>query len=112
VRIHLAGEHALELQLLHAARETRDVVHDRIGRVLVVLHFRQVEQFARADQAFAQAADAVDGLVEQRALATQGLRAFRVVPDVGVFQFAVDFFQALDLGVVVKETPVAIAAGR
>jgi hypothetical protein len=112
VRVHLPGKHALEFQLLDAPREPLDVLDDRIGRVLVVLHFREVQQFAGACQALAEAADAVDRLVQQRALAAQGLRAFGVVPDVGVLQLAVDLFQALDLGVVVKETPVATAAGR
>ena len=91
--------------LLDAARVALDVVDDRMRGVLVVFHLDQVEQLAGADQAFGQVADAVDGLVQQRALAAQRLRAFGVVPDVGVFQFAVDFFQTLDLGVVVKDTP-------
>jgi len=52
-------------------------------------------------------AEAVDGLVEQRAFAAEGLRARRVVPDVGAFEFAVYFFQALLAGVVVKDTPSA-----
>jgi hypothetical protein len=58
-----------------------------------------------------QVADAVDGLVEEAALAAQGLRAFGVVPDVRGFEFAIDFFQTLLAGVVVKETPSAHPAG-
>ncbi len=105
VRIHLAGEHALEFELVDAARVTLDVLDDRIRGVLVVFQLDEVQQFAGADQAFAQVADAVDGLVQQRAFAAQRLRAFGVVPDVGTFQLAIDFFQTLDLGVVVKDTP-------
>jgi hypothetical protein len=112
MRVHLPGKHAVEFQLLDAAGETLDVLDHGIGRVLVVLHFRQVQQLAGAHEAFAQVADAVDRLVQQRTLASQRLRAFGIVPDVGIFQLAVDFFQALDLGVVVKETPEANAAGR
>jgi len=44
--------------------------------------------------------------------AMQRLRARGIVPDVRVFQLAVDFFQTLDFGVVVKDTPGAHAAGR
>ena len=73
--------------------------------VLVVFHLGQVEQFAGAGQAVGQLADAVDDLLEQRALAAQGLRALGVVPDVGAFQLAVYFFETFDLGVVVKDTP-------
>jgi hypothetical protein len=112
MRIHLAGEHALELDLLDAARIALDIVDDGLRGVLVVFHLDEFEQFVRAFQAFVQRADAVDGLVEQRAFAAQGLRACAVVPDVGVFQLAVDFFQTLVLGVVVKDTPSAHAADR
>jgi len=59
-----------------------------------------------------QLADAVDGLVQQRAFAAQGLRARGVVPDVGAFEFAVYFFQTLFLGVVVKDTPEANPTDR
>jgi hypothetical protein len=105
VRIHLSGEHALELELVDTARVALDVLDDRIRRVLVVFQFDEVQQFAGADKPFAQAADAVDRLVQQRAFTTQRLSAFGVVPYVGTFQLSIDFFQTLDLGVVVKETP-------
>jgi hypothetical protein len=105
VRIHLAGEHALELELVDAARIALDVLGDRVGGVLVVFQLDEVEQLVGSSQPLAQAADAVDGLVEQRAFASQRLGAFGIVPDIGAFQFPIDFFQAFDLGVVVKETP-------
>jgi len=89
-----------------------DIRGDCIRGVLVVLQLDEFEQFARAVEAFGQVADAVDGLVEQRAFAAQGLRTRGVVPDVRAFEFAVDFFQALALGVVVKDTPSAHAADR
>ena len=113
--VHLAGEHALELELVDARRVLLDVGDHGIGRVLVVLALGQVEQLARAGQALDEVADAVDGLVEQRALAAEGLRALGFVPDVRVLELAADFFQALALGVVVKDTPVAttaVLAGR
>jgi len=47
-----------------------------------------------------------------RTLAAQGLGAFGVVPDIGVFELALDFFQTLTLGVVVKETPGVSPAAR
>jgi hypothetical protein len=112
MRIHLAGEHPGEFQLLDPARITLDVGDDRVGGVLVVFHLDQVEQFGRAFEALGQFTDAVDGFFQRRTLATQRLRAGGVVPDVGIFQFAIDFFQTLDLGVVVKDTPGANAAAR
>ena len=44
-------------------------------------------------------------LGEARAFAAEVLGALRLVPDVGVFQFAGYFFQALALDRVVKDTP-------
>jgi hypothetical protein len=112
MRIHLAAEHALELQLFDATRVTLDIGDDRVRGVLVVFHLDEFEQLVRAFEAFGQFTDAVDGLVEQRAFAAEGLRARRVVPDVGAFEFAVDFFQTLFLGVVVKDTPEANPTDR
>jgi hypothetical protein len=89
-----------------------DIGDHGVRGVLVVLAFGQVQQFAGAAQSLGQLADAVDGLVEQRTLAPQGLRPLGVVPDVRVFQFAFYFLQALALGVVVKETPSAHPADR
>jgi len=102
----------LEFELVDAVAITFDIDDDRLGGVFVVLAFGQVQQLAGADQAIGQFTDAVDGLVEQRTLAAQRLRAFGLVPDIGVFQLAVDFFQTLTLGVVVKDTPEANPAGR
>jgi hypothetical protein len=69
MRIHLAGEHALEFQLLHALGVAFDVDGDRVGGVLVVFQLDEFQQFIRAVEAFGQVADAVDGLVEQGAFA-------------------------------------------
>jgi len=80
--------------------------------VLVLLGLDQFQQLVRAAQPLGELADAVDGLVEQGALAAQGLRAFGVVPDVRAFQLAVDFLEPLYLGVVVKDTPSARQADR
>jgi len=107
MRIHLPGEHALEFQLVHALLEAVHVGDHGQRGFLVVLGFGQLQQLGAAVQAFGQFADAVDGLAERGTLAAQGLGALGVVPDVGVFQFTLYFFQALALGIVVKETPSA-----
>jgi len=44
--------------------------------------------------------------LQARAFLAQLLGALRVVPDVGLFEFALNFYQALRLGVEVKDTPV------
>ena len=105
VRIHLAGEHALEFELLDMLRQPFDVGGNRLGRAVVLFGLGQFEQFVGAVQALVERADAVDDLVERSALLAELLCAFRVVPDVRIFQFATDFLETFALGVVVKDTP-------
>jgi hypothetical protein len=88
------------------------VVHDRVRGRLVALGLDQVQQLAGPREARGQVADAVDGLVKQRTLATQGLRTLGIVPDLGIAELALDLLQAFALGVVVKETPSAHPADR
>ena len=89
-----------------------DIGDDGVGGFLVVLGLDQVEQFVGAGEPFGKLADAGDGLVERGAFAAQGLRTLGVVPDIGILELALDFLQALDPGVVVKETPSAHPADR
>jgi hypothetical protein len=68
VRVHLAGEHALEFDLLDVRGEPVEVGGNRLGGAVVLLRFGQVEQFAGAVQAIAERADPVDDLVKRGAL--------------------------------------------
>jgi len=49
--------------------------------------------------------EGVDNRFQRGTFFTQRLSAFRFVPDVRLFQLCVYFFQALFLGIVVKDTP-------
>jgi hypothetical protein len=82
-----------------------DVLDHRLGGALVVFQLGQVQQLGRAGQPGGQAADAVDDLVQRGTLAAERLRPLRIVPDIGAFQFAGDFFQTFDLGIEAKDTP-------
>src|SRR5262249_56928461 len=59
-RIHLAGEHALELELADFRFETVDVAGDGFDRALVVLADREIEQVAGFAERIGQRADAAD----------------------------------------------------
>ncbi|GAB2503247.1 hypothetical protein GCM10027266_22430 [Arenimonas alkanexedens] len=91
--------------MLDFLRGLLDVLDHRRHGVGVVLHLGQVDQLGAADQVIGEAADAVDDLFQRSALATQGLRALGIVPDVGAFQLPVYFLETFDLEVEVKDTP-------
>lgn len=105
VRVHLAAEHAAELQLLEDLAQTLDFVGDVVDGALVVFLDRHVQQVAGVGQAAGQVVQGFHHLRQLGALAAEVLGVFRVVPDVGVFELAVYFDQAIMLLIVVKDTP-------
>jgi hypothetical protein len=105
VRVHLAREHALELELLDVPGQRVDVARDGGRSALVAFGLGQFEQFAGTGEVVAERTDAVDDAVERRALLAELLRALRVVPDVRVFQLAAYFLEPFAFAVVVKDTP-------
>ena len=82
-----------------------DVVRNGRDRAFVVLADSQIEQIGRLAERIGQRADAADDAIEIRALLAELLRALRVVPDVGAFELARDFLEALGLRIEVKDTP-------
>ena len=113
--VHLAGEHALELQLLDGNGVLLDIGHDRVEGVLVAFHFGEIEELAGVLQGLLKIADADHDLLQLGAFAAELLGVLRVVPDVRAFQLAGHFLKTFDLAVVVKETPeagTAAARGR
>jgi len=105
VRVHLAVEHALQLELADAAFEAHRVALDVARRGLIVLAFRELEQLRGIGNGLAGAVELVDLGAQLRAFAAELLRLVRLLPDGGVFQLAIDLFESLLLGVVLKETP-------
>jgi len=53
-----------------------------------------------------QAGQCADLVLQARSLASQFLGALGIAPDVGLFEFALDFGQTMLLGIKVKDTPV------
>ena len=105
VLIHLAAEHAAELQLLEDSAQTLDFGDDVAHRTFIVLFCSHFQQVAGVGQAAGKVVDGFDDQRQHRALATQALRVFGLVPDAGVFQLAVYFDQTIMLVIVVKDTP-------
>jgi hypothetical protein len=92
VGIHLAAEHALELELAHAGLELSGVALDVARRGLIVLALGQLEQLRRIAYRAAGAIEFAQVADQPRTLATQLLGAFGRIPDGGILQLAADFF--------------------
>jgi hypothetical protein len=112
VRIHLAGEHALELQLLHVLLEQPEVALDGARGGFVVLLDGEAEQLVGVLQTVAEAIERAYDLLEASALAPQLLRLVGRIPDGGVLQLAADLGEPLALEVVLKETSGAARCAR
>ncbi len=110
--IEFAGEHAAELHVGDGRLEALDVLFDRHQRVVIALFTRQLEQLLRAFQILGQLAQYLDHAFEHLLFLAEILGPLRVVPDLGVLQFAVDFGQTSYLDVVVKDTPVDLPFGN
>ncbi len=112
VGVHLAAEHAAELELLEDLAQAFDFGGDVVHGAFVVLLDRHVEQVAGVGQAAGQLIQGLDDLRQLRALAAEILGVLRVAPDVGVFEFAVYFDETIMLVIVVKDTPEWSGCGR
>jgi hypothetical protein len=91
VCIHLAAEHALELQAAHIRLECPDVALDRTGSRFVVFQLGEFEQLRGIAQCVADAVELLQLSGQARTLAPQLLGPRGVAPDRRVFEFAADF---------------------
>jgi len=105
VDVHLAGEHALELEIGERRVGDVEIADDGGKGLLVVLFGGELEQLLGIAELGADRAQIADDALERDALLAERLRARRIVPDVRCFEFALDFDQALCPGVEVKDTP-------
>jgi hypothetical protein len=105
VRIHLAAEHALQLELAHAAFEARRVTLDVFRGAFVVLALGELEQLRGVGDGLCGAIQLLELRGELRALAAELTCLVGVLPDGRIFQLANYLFEAFFLVVVLKETP-------
>jgi hypothetical protein len=112
VRVHLAAEHALELQPANVCLEPLGILPDVPRGGLVALPLGQLQQLFRVADALGGAIDLRDVGGEAGSLLAQLLGAFRLRPDGRVLELPSYLLQALFLAVVLKETPVAKRCAR
>jgi hypothetical protein len=106
VRVHLATEHALELELAHFGLDRGQIAFDLERRPLVVFGFGEFEQFDGVADRICRRVDLFDFGGELGSLFSEFLGFFRLLPDRRIFEFAADFFEPLFLQIVFKETPL------
>jgi hypothetical protein len=105
MRIHLAVEHALELELAHAVFEAGGILLDVGGGGFIVLALGEVEELGGIGDRLGSAIQLFELRGELGAFAAELAGLVRVLPDGGVFQLATYLFEAFLLVVVLKETP-------
>jgi hypothetical protein len=91
VRVHLAAEHATELEFAHTAFEAADLAFNLLGRTLVVLRLGQLQQFAGVTYRGQRGVEILQLPGELRALASQGLGPLGCTPDSRLLELAADF---------------------
>jgi hypothetical protein len=104
VRIHFAGEHALEFELLDLESQTPGVGFDSLDGVRICLCLGQIQQFRRVAQGPHEAIETADDLLELGAFFSQFLGTLRIAPNAGLLELALYFLQPLALVVVIKDT--------
>jgi hypothetical protein len=90
VRVHLAVEHALQLEAAHAPFEPDGLTLDVLRGARVVLALGELEQLGRIGDGFGRAVELFELGGELRALAPELLRLVGRLPDGRIFELAVD----------------------
>src|SRR5690606_2913720 len=112
VGVHFAAAHAAELQPFKNAAQTVQLDHHIVDRASVVFLDGHIQQITGVSQAAMQLVQGLYDLGQGGTLTTQVLGVFGVVPDVGVFEFAVYFDETIMLVIVVKDTPESTGCAR
>lgn len=82
----------------------REIGHDFIDGCGVIFLDRKIQQFAGVSETSTQRVESGDNLFQSCSLLPQRLRPIRIVPDIGLFELALDLGQPFRLGLVVKGT--------
>mgnify|MGYP007113695043 CR=1 FL=1 len=101
-RAQRVGEEGVRLLDAQIPEQVRP---DGVHRLGIAFSGRELEHFAGLGQTRVQVVERADDGFKPGALAPQFLSLFRVAPDVGVFEFAVYFFETVALCGIVKGTP-------
>ena len=104
-RIHRLIEHAFEFKLFNVFGVTVDLSGDRFGAGFVFFRKTHVKEFFGVRDAGRKTREAADEIVEHLLFFAYFLSVFRIVPEIRVFHFLINFFEPTFLLVDVKDTP-------
>lgn len=102
----LTTEHAPKFQAAYLLLEARQIVDQLRDRGGIIFFYRQLQQFIGIAKACGQRIEADNNLFQKCPFLTQRLGPIRLIPDVRLFQFPLDFRQAFSISIVVKDTPL------
>ena len=102
----LAAEHATKFQATYLFLEACKVGDEFFDRVGIIFFQRHLQKFVSISKPGCQRIKAENDLFQKRPFLAERLGPIRLVPDVGFFQFSLDFSQALSISFVVKDTPL------
>jgi hypothetical protein len=112
VRVHFTGEHAPELESGNDLFESIQVGNHLVDRGQIVLVNRHVEQLSGIIETGRQFIEGLNHFFQRDALLTERLRAVGVIPDIGLFELALNFGQPFRFAVIVKGTPSTLRRVR
>ena len=90
--VHRLVEHTLEFETGDFAFDGFDVLADGFDGIVIFFGHGQLKEFGRIIDALRQTVEAADDTVEQFLFFADFLGVFRIVPEIRVFNFSVDFF--------------------
>jgi len=104
IGIHFTGEHAAKLKAGDDLLEPLKIADDFTDRGVVIFFDGHFEEFTGIGQAGRYLVETFDDLLKLRALLPKRLCTLRLVPDIRLFELALDLGQAFRLALVVKDT--------
>jgi hypothetical protein len=104
VGVERIGKHAAKFKAADLLLEAADIAFDADQGFFVILAAGKLEQFGGIGQLLVDIDQRQYDAFQQFLLLAQFLGALGVVPDLGIFEIAVQFFELRGLGIEVKDT--------
>jgi hypothetical protein len=112
VGIHLTRKHAAKFEPGYLFLELREIADDFVNGFAIVFFFGESQQFVGLAQTRRHFVEPDDYLLKLCSFLAKCLRALRILPDIRLFEFALNLGQSLRFALVVKDTSSAHRSAR